>query len=158
MRLPIDNTHHWKYVFSFSREKPVGDQLLGREGSHRTPDYKLVRNQSNRYMQDREELKTKTYTGLGHHFPSHDAYATESQGPIQNRTQEHVVSSDKAIVAARKQILQAMKEVQEGKDPTHVVRAPKLNKFPHLVVISEVIPDSVNWKDHTRKAEAQLKA
>ena len=69
-----------------------------------------------------------------------------------------MVSSDKAIVAARKQILQAIKEVQEGKDPTHVVRDPKLNKFPHLVVTSEVISSTVNWKDHTRKAEEQLKA
>ncbi len=156
--VPIDDTHHWKFVFSFSRENPISDQLLGREGAHRTPDYKLIRNQRNRYMQDREELKTKTYTGLGHHFPSHDAYATESQGSIQNRTQEHVVSSDKAIVAARKQILQGIKDIQAGKDPTHVVRDPKQNKFPHLVVISEVIPSSVDWKEHTQKAEARMKA
>jgi len=156
--VPIDDTHHWKYVFSFSRERPVSDQLLGREDSHRTSDYKLIRNQGNRYMQDRDELKTKTYAGLGHHFPTHDAYATESQGPIQDRTQEHVVSSDQAIVAARKQLVQAMKDVQEGKEAPHVVRDPKLNRFPHLVVISEVIPSSVDWKDHTKKAEAQLKA
>ncbi len=156
--VPIDDTHHWKFVFSFSRERPVSDQLLSREGSHRTSDYKLIRNQRNRYMQDRDELETKTYTGLGRHFPTHDAYATESQGPIQGRTQEHVVFSDKAIVAARKQLLQAMNDVQAGKDPTHVVRDPKLNQFSHLVVISEVISSSVDWKDHTKKAEARLKA
>ena len=108
-------------------------------------------------MQDRDELETKTYTGLGRHFPTHDAYATESQGPIQGRTQEHVVSSDKAIVAARKQLLQAMKDVKEGKDPPHVVRDPKLNRFSHLVVISEVIPSEVDWKDHAKKAENRLK-
>jgi len=156
--VPIDDTHHWKFVFSFSRERPVSDQLLSREGSHRTSDYKLIRNRDNRYMQDRDELRTKTYTGLGRHFPTHDAYATESQGPIQGRTQEHVVSSDKAIVAARKQLLQAMKDVQEGKDPPHVVRDPKLNRFSHLVVISEVIPSEVDWKDHAKKAVDRLKA
>ena len=61
-------------------------------------------------------------------------------------------------MAARKQILLAIKEVQEGKDPTHVVRDPNLNKFPHLVVISEVIPSSVSWKEHAQKVEAQRKA
>lgn len=155
--VPIDDTRHWKYVFAFSRGKPLREQQFGRDDSATTPDYKLVRNRENRYGQDREELKTRTYTGLGYHFPSHDAYATESQGPTQDRRQEHIVSSDKAIVAARKQLLKAIKDVQEGREAPHMVRDPKLNRFPHLVVISEVIPSSVNWKEHTKKVEAELR-
>jgi len=46
---------------------------------------------------------------------------------------ENIVSSDKAIVAARKLLLNAIRDVQEGKDPQHVVRDAKANSFPHLV-------------------------
>ncbi len=71
---------------------------------------------------------------------------------------ENLVSSDKAIVAARKLLLKAIKDVQEGGVAPHVVREPKLNRFPQLVVISDVIPGGVDWKDYTKKIEAELRA
>ena len=80
-------------------------------------------------------------------------FATESQGPVQNRTEENLVSSDKAIVAARKLILNGIKDVQEGRDPQHVIRDPKANAFPNLVVISDVIAKSMDWKEYTRSRE-----
>ncbi len=64
---------------------------------------------------------------------------------------ENLVSSDKAIVAARKLLLNAIRDVQEGKDPQHVVRDAKANSFQHLVVISEVIPASTSWKQYASK-------
>jgi hypothetical protein len=104
-------------------------------------------------------MKAKAYTGMGINFQAQDAYATESQGPVQNRTMENLVSSDKAIVAARKLLLNAIRDVQEGKDPQHVVRDVKANSFAHLVVISEVIPASTNWKQYASKftTESHLK-
>ena len=53
-------------------------------------------------------MTAKSFTGMGFNFQAHDAFATESQGAIQDRTEEHLVSSDKAIVAARKLLLKAM--------------------------------------------------
>ena len=35
------------------------------------------------------------------------------------------MSSDKAIVAARKLLLTAMEDVKEGKEPRHIIRDPK---------------------------------
>ncbi len=87
----------------------------------------------------------------------HDLFATESQGSIQDRTREHLVTSDKAIVAQRKQLLKAIKDVQEGRDPLHVIRDPKNNSFPHMVVISEVVPTSNDIKDYVQKVEAVAK-
>ena len=65
-------------------------------------------------------MKTKTLTGMGYNFQAHDAFATESQGAIQDRTAEHLVSSDKAIIAARKLLLNAINDVKHGRDPQHV--------------------------------------
>jgi hypothetical protein len=149
--VPVDDTCHWKYVFMFNRERPLDQELRDKGRFELTPDYRLIRYEANRYQQDRESLKIKSFTGMGFNFQAHDAFATESQGPIQDRTAEHLVSSDKAIVAARKLLLSAIKDVKEGRDPKHVVRDPKLNRFPNLVVISEIIPAATDWKQYIKK-------
>ena len=156
--VPVDDTHHWKYMFVFSRQAPLDKAVIQRERSELTPDYRLARSEANRYMQDRESMKTKTYSGMGHGFQAHDVFATTSQGPIQDRTEEHLVSSDKAIVAARKLIEKAIRDVQEGREPPQVIRDPSQNRFPHLLVISDMIPGTTDWKEYTKGLEAEARA
>ncbi len=151
--VPIDDYSHWKYIFAFSRDKELDEFLRTRSRVELTADYRLGRNAANRYQQDRASMKTQTFTGMGTNFQVHDAFATESQGRVQNRTAENPVSSDKAIIAARKLILNAIKDVQQGRDPQHVVRDPKANRFANLVVLSDVIPKSRDWKEFTRSRE-----
>jgi phthalate 4,5-dioxygenase len=154
--VPIDDTSHWKYVFMFSREKPLAPELLNKNRAELDADFRLTRTRTNRYQQDRESMKTKTFTGMGYNFQAHDAFATESQGAIQDRTSEHLVSSDKAIIAARKLLLNAINDVKRGRDPLHVVRDPASNRFSHLQVFSEVVDASVDWKQHTRERIATI--
>jgi phthalate 4,5-dioxygenase oxygenase subunit len=156
--VPVDDETHWKFTFVFSREAPLDKSMIQRARSEVGPDYKLVRNRANRFNQDREEMKNKTFAGMGHGFQAHDLFATSSQGPVQDRTNEHVVSSDKPIIAARKLMEKAIKDVQEGREPPHVVRNPSDNRFPHLQVISDLIPGSTDIKQHTKKVEEEAKA
>jgi phthalate 4,5-dioxygenase oxygenase subunit len=153
--VPIDDHSHWKYIFAFSRSQVLDEYLRSRSRLELAPDYRLTRHGGNRYQQDRPSMKTQTFTGMGLNFQAHDAFATESQGMVQNRTEENLVSSDKAIVAARKLILKAIKDVQEGREPQHVVRDPKANRFNNIVVISDVIPLASDWKEYTRSREAK---
>jgi phthalate 4,5-dioxygenase len=154
--VPIDDTRHWKYVFMFSRDKALPPELLNKSRAELGEDFRLTRGGANRYHQDRESMKTKTFTGMGYNFQAHDAFATESQGAIQDRTAEHLVSSDKAIIAARKLLLNAINDVKQGRDPQHVVRDPASNRFSHLQVFSEVVDGSMNWKQHTRERIATI--
>ncbi len=151
--VPIGDHTHWKYIFAFSRDKELDEFLRTRSRVELTADYRLTRNAANRYQQDRASMKTQTFTGMGTNFQVHDAFATESQGRVQNRTQENPVSSDKAIIGARKLILNAIKDVQEGREPQHVIRDPQANRFANLVVLSDVIPKSHDWKEYTRSRE-----
>jgi phthalate 4,5-dioxygenase len=156
--IPIDDTQHWKYAFIYSSGAPLDKAVVARERSELTSDYRLVRNTANRFLQDREAMKTKTYAGMGHGFQAHDAFATGSQGTIQDRADEHLVSSDKAIIAARKLLEKAIRDVQEGRDPDHVARDPSQNRFPHLLVISDMIPNTSDWKDYTKELELEARA
>ena len=98
-------------------------------------------------------MKTKTFTGMGMNFQAHDKFATESQGLTEDRTAEHLVSSDKAIVAERKLLLGAIQDVEEGREPRHVIRDPKKNFLAHLVVLSEVVSASTDPKQYLKKVE-----
>ena len=156
--VPIDDTHHWKYTFVYSAGGPLEQRVVNRERSELTPDHRLVRNEANRYLQDRESMKTKTFTGIGSGFQAHDAFATASQGPIQDRAEEHLVSSDKAIIAARKLLEKAIRDVQEGREPPHVIRSPSENRFPQLLVLSDMVPDNSDYKQYTKSLEAEARA
>jgi len=156
--VPIDDTHHWKYTFVFSREAPLAKTIVNRERSEMTEDYRLLRNQANRFMQDRESMKSKTYAGMGHGFQAHDAFATTSQGAIQDRTEEHLVLSDRAIVAARKLMQKAIKDIEEGRDPPHVVRSASNNRFPNLLIVSDMIAEDSDYKQYTKNLETEARA
>ena len=65
--------------------------------------------------------KTVNFTGIDD-FLNHDACATESMGAIFDRSKEHLGVSDKAVIAVRKFLLTAVKELQDGKEPPHLVR------------------------------------
>jgi len=153
--VPVDDTHHWKYMLTFRRSAPLDREVMEkRNASVTSPNYRLLRNKGNHYLQDRKEMNTRTYSGMGGIFPVHDGYATESQGPIQDRTQEHLSSTDIAIVAARKLLQNAIKDVQEGREAPHVIRVPEMNHFSNIVIISEVVSSSVSVKDFVRQRQA----
>jgi hypothetical protein len=147
--VPIDYTTHWKYTLVFRRSAPLKEKPRARQDL--TAEYRLTRNPSNRYLQDREEMRGGTFSGMGKNFLLHDAFASQGQGAIADRTKEHLTGADKAIVMARLMLLSAILDVQAGRDPLHVVRDPEMNRFPHLVVRDEVIPDSQGWKTYWNK-------
>ena len=51
-----------------------------------------------------------------------DDAACDSQGPIANRSREHLGQCDKGIILMRKMIREAIADVQAGRDPRGVIR------------------------------------
>jgi phenylpropionate dioxygenase-like ring-hydroxylating dioxygenase large terminal subunit len=158
----IDDTHHWKYTIMFRRGGPMDKQQTMQARADTTQDYHLVRNKANRYLQDREEMKATTFLGMGSAFQVHDTWATEGAGPIQDRTQEHLTPGDIAIVTARKLLLAAIKDVQDGRDPRNVVRDEDANRYADLVLMSRVIPIETDhrtfWKEEPREMTAATRS
>lgn len=149
--VPIDDASHWKYQVMRSptpldRAKMKQDLL-----TTMSPDYHHIRNRANRYLQDRQEMNTRSTAGLGPVFQNHDNWATEGAGPIQDRTIEHLGYTDKAIAMARRLLLRAIEAMQQGGEPPHSVRDPERNCFSHLVCLQKVVPDSVDWRTLWRK-------
>ena len=75
------------------------------------PDYKSRKNKRNDYGFDPHEQATETYTGMGADINVHDQWAVESMGAIQDRTNEHLGTSDKAIMQYRRLLRQEIEKV-----------------------------------------------
>ncbi len=67
----------------------------------------------NDYGIDREEQRHLTYSGV-REFVSQDFMVTESMGPIYDRSQERLGTSDKAIIRMRRLLMAAAKKVAAG--------------------------------------------
>jgi phthalate 4,5-dioxygenase oxygenase subunit len=157
--VPIDDTHHLRFDFIYNRVRPLDKEHLRKETlGELTADHRYIRNAANRYLQDRALMKTSNFNGMGDFFNVHDAFATESQGAIHDRSREHLATADICIVNARRQLLAAVREVAEGRDPLHVVRDPAQADASNIVVVSEVIPSDVDprefWRQRVQTAGA----
>jgi phthalate 4,5-dioxygenase oxygenase subunit len=70
----------------------------------------------NDYLIDREDQRRNTYTGI-QGIAQQDMAVTESMGLIMDRTKEHLGSSDKAIIRARRMLIDAAKKLAQGVEP-----------------------------------------
>jgi phenylpropionate dioxygenase-like ring-hydroxylating dioxygenase large terminal subunit len=156
--VPIDDGSHLRFDITMNREKPIDTSryIEGPKGEV-TADKRLVRNRANRYLQDRDEM-SRTFTGMGGYFMVHDAFASETQGAVHDRTREHLGTTDKFIAAARRQILDGIAAVEAGKDPLHTIRSEDDNDLSQIVVLSEVVPNEEDHKTLWRKYASARRA
>lgn len=145
--IPIDDTSTWFYILTM-RDRPFSEQEKASARSWVDSRYRRIRNASNNYLQDRELQKSRSYSGIQAVIPAEqDGCATESMGPIYDRTQEHLGYSDKTIIALRKVLLQAARSVQEGGEPPHIINDPKRNEFSRLSAVKAVLPANRLWRE-----------
>jgi len=78
--------------------------------------FRLRRNLANDYLIDRAMQKARTFTGI-QGLNTQDFAVQEGMGPILDRTGEHLGSSDKAIVMARRLLRAAIDDLAEGRPP-----------------------------------------
>jgi hypothetical protein len=78
--------------------------------------FKPVRNKENNYMVDREQQRTTSMTGI-HGFASQDQAIQESMSPVVDRTRERLGTSDTAIIAMRRLLLQEIRGLAQKQEP-----------------------------------------
>jgi phthalate 4,5-dioxygenase oxygenase subunit len=156
--VPIDDENHVRFDFFFNRAYPISRERYDDEAAAEMVDGRYRRGKHNRYLQDRKEMKTINFSGMGDSNAAQDAWASETPGAIHERSREHVGTSDVHIMAARRRLLEGVAAVAAGRDPIHVVRDPGQNDMSHIVVVSEVTPVATDyrelWKSRVQKSAA----
>jgi hypothetical protein len=91
---------------------------------------------------------------MGVYFPAQDAFAIETQGAIQDRTKEHLGSTDVVIIGVRRALLAAIKQTQEGGVAPWVQRADSRNAFADFICTSGYIEDNEDGPSFCRRVLA----
>lgn len=117
MHVPVDDTHTYWYSVFTSFAGPVDKEAMRNQRTQfiALPDYVPNAGRHNRWGFNADEQRTTTYLGMGEEdINVHDQWAVESMGPIQDRTREHLGTSDKVIMANRRMLLKAIEDVAAG--------------------------------------------
>ena len=119
---PIDDENTMLYSVDFHPARALTEEDLARSkaglGIHTEnlpgTDH-AVRNRANDYLIDREQQASgESYTGMKG-FGTQDCAIQELMGPIADRTAEHLLACDAAIVKIRRLLLQTLKDHAAGK-------------------------------------------
>jgi phenylpropionate dioxygenase-like ring-hydroxylating dioxygenase large terminal subunit len=150
--VPIDDHSHARFEFFYRHSQPLDkDGLRANRAKNVGSDNRHIRRAENRYLQDRDEQKNGSFTGMGRHFPSQDAFAIETQGSIQDRTQEHLGSTDVVIIEVRKALLKAIKQMEEGREAPGLLRDPSHDPLSDFLCISTFIEDHEDGPGYCRR-------
>ncbi|MGZ5240032.1 MAG: Rieske 2Fe-2S domain-containing protein [Caldimonas sp.] len=120
MHVPVDDTHTYWYSFFTSFAGPLDKETMRsqRLACVSLPDYAPLKGRHNQWGFDPAEQRSRTYLGMGEEdINLHDQWAVESMGAIQDRTREHLGTTDKVIMANRRTLLKAIETVRAGGRP-----------------------------------------
>jgi hypothetical protein len=154
--VPIDDetTHVYNWVCSYSDVAALTPERVDEHETRfgRGPDdlipgsFRLKRNQSNDYLLDRQMQKTQNFTGIVG-INTQDFALQEGMGRVVDRSKELVGTSDKAIVAMRRLLLEAIATVENGGEPRGLNPAHYRSVRPH----DNMVRPSADWREQFRE-------
>ncbi len=130
MYFPQDDEHISAWEYSYNPEAPLTEQqrIDGRAKfkifptTHQLQDgsitdtFRMEANPENDFLMDRQAQREWSFTGIKG-IRHQDMAMIQSMGLISNREGEHLGTSDKAIITARRRLIQMAKDLQEGIEP-----------------------------------------
>ena len=152
--VPVDDRNCYWYAIFTSFTGPVDKQAMRdqRLQLYTLPDYKPRVGKANAYGFNADEQLKATYTGMGSDINVHDQWAVESPGPIQDRTREHLGTSDKGLIAYRKLLVEAIEKNAAGERPLMVLDESAAGELTGPPSIDGIGPTGA-WNDYWQEAD-----
>jgi phthalate 4,5-dioxygenase oxygenase subunit len=86
-----------------------------------------------------------------------DQWAMESQGPIHDRTREHLGQSDKAIAAYRSLLHRSIEQAERGETPLMVIDAATAKDIRGPIALDAIGPTQ-GLEEHCKEIDAKRRA
>jgi phthalate 4,5-dioxygenase len=150
--VPIDDESVWVWNFKYTTDPtiPLDAEFalqeeinFGRGPDDILPGYRLKRNPSNDYLIDRELQRTKTFTGIKGINTQDYALQETMEKPFVDRSKERLGTADLAIIVARQLLLEATRDVEEGKSP----RGVNPETYRDVRACDRFLPKGVDWRE-----------
>ena len=116
IRVPVDDTHTLHFMYRTNPRKPGA------------PPKPFAAKRSNQFMEGGKIVADAVLL--------HDMIAWVAQGPISDRTREHLATSDRGIVLYHKLLMEQMDRVERGEEPMAIIRERAENE-PMIVIERE---------------------
>jgi phthalate 4,5-dioxygenase oxygenase subunit len=148
MLFPIDDVNTMFYWVAWHPTKGIDQEswrkfCAAQVGIDLDENFRRVRTLDNWFLQDRQAMKLGDFTGIKG-IPAQDMAMWESMGPITDRSDEVLGSSDLAIVQFRRQMVAAAKRVQDG-GPALGTTEPHVPQV-HLSSFEGLMPKTTDWR------------
>lgn len=153
--VPVDDvtTCVYNWMYSADTTIPISDEhfrsyesFFGRgEDDFIDDSFWLKKNLANDYLIDREYQRTTSFTGITG-FQTQDYAVQEGMGPIVDRSKEQLARSDRAVIAARRLLSEAIDDVEAG-------RVPKGADWRSASTVRPadcIIPENIDWREGTK--------
>jgi phenylpropionate dioxygenase-like ring-hydroxylating dioxygenase large terminal subunit len=157
--VPVDDENcYWYAIFtSFTEPTDKAQMRAQRFELYELPDYTSRRNKRNSYGFNLQEQLTETYTGMGFDINVHDQWAVESQGVVQDRTREHLGTTDKGIIAYRRLLVNAIETVLAGEKPLMTVNEEQAATLTGPASIDGIAP-TAHWDEYWKEADLERRS
>ena len=149
--VPVDDHHCFRMSFTYNVEGPVDVGRWIQPGQGVGPwtrtygqfwfndglpidTWLLDQNKRNHYFLDREKQRTESYTGI-EGIPTQDRAMTEGMGYICDRTKERLGTTDIAVIAARRGLIDMARNLEKGIEP-YCATHPEAYRLRALDVVS----------------------
>jgi phenylpropionate dioxygenase-like ring-hydroxylating dioxygenase large terminal subunit len=160
--VPIDDNYHMLFSMSGRLDRPVTEQERQRSidpfaefhgyvkpTSDPRTRYYSVANMHNDYLVDHELQKKDLVFGVPFIGNIQDRAMTEGMGPIYNRWQEHLGTTDAMVIHVRRTLIDAAAALRaRGVTPAHVDE-PRLARVRSASIL---LPEGANWVEATEAA------
>lgn len=152
MLVPIDDVNCMFYWIAWHPTKGIGQDAWRRfcaaeVGPDLNPDFTKRRNLANNFRQDRAAMKAGDFTGI-QGIPMQDMAMWESMGPIADRSEDHLGSSDVAIIQFRRQMVAAAKACAAGEP---AIGTQSASRTVDLASFEGVVPCTADWRTYTTR-------
>jgi len=164
MWVPVDDQTTMLIACNFHPLRPLTDQEIERmrRGSgagfvavdkflppdnHAGGAWRPQAKRENDFFFDRKLQRTKFFSGIPE-FWAQDAAVQEGMGPIYDRTQEHLGTTDIGIIRFRRRLMDGAKACRETKAVPPGVLEPQLYRVRGAAA---VLPKDADWLDATKE-------
>ena len=149
MWVPMTDERCWVICVSFRPDRPLDEQELAGWRNGDSAHRKVVPGTTipterldNDYLVDRQLQKTVSFTGIAG-VRAQDAMVCETAGAIADRTREHLGSSDRAVVAMRRTLIDAALACTDGQRPA----GSDMPQLYRVRATQTVLPESLDPTD-----------
>jgi phthalate 4,5-dioxygenase oxygenase subunit len=126
--IPRDDTSMWGFTVTWHHDRPLNDRerLMAEGGAGSAvqvdENFVPVANRDNDFLRDVELMKNGSWTGIPGVRLQDIAVQEDQDGPICRRWEEHLGTTDRAIVGVRRLLLNLADQLEQGIEPPQAHR------------------------------------